>query len=421
LVINGDFLDFVQAAPWWGRALEGETAEGLPLCFTERQSADKFEAIRRAHPRVFDALGRFLTTNENNLLVVLPGNHDPDFFWPEIRARFAEAVCGRPGSAQIRFWLTNGYRPADRPWIWIEHGHQHDPANAFVVGGEERWTPDKPPIFKSIDGTYRLYECTGTRFMIRYLNALDERYPYVDNVKPFSRFLRIFGASALIPGWAPLDAAIATTMMIGYLTRTAAGRRRDLLGLEILNDDIGSHPLVAWVQRASDNERSGLANDLRARGFVLQVPLEMALERTDDADRLIEFLSEHLDIVADIGEKDLALLGASPGTLTLKTGFTANETEDLYTAARSVAHRTAVTTVVMGHTHEPIERSGAFTFFNTGSWTRYYRFGDKEKTEPWRLLRERSYERFPYLLHYIEVQPGSSSATMKTWLKGPQA
>ena len=39
--------------------------------------------------------------------------------------------------------------------------------------------------------------------MILFLNDLDRDYPYVDNVKPFSRFLQLFGASALSPGLVP--------------------------------------------------------------------------------------------------------------------------------------------------------------------------------------------------------------------------
>ena len=46
LVINGDFLDFVQAPPAEGGELEAiSSAEGQPLCFTERQSLRKLENI----------------------------------------------------------------------------------------------------------------------------------------------------------------------------------------------------------------------------------------------------------------------------------------------------------------------------------------------------------------------------------------
>src|SRR2546426_318019 len=61
LVINGDFLDFVQGSPWSGRELEGVTKEGVPLCFSEAQSVAKLQAIGRAHPSVFRYLRTFLS------------------------------------------------------------------------------------------------------------------------------------------------------------------------------------------------------------------------------------------------------------------------------------------------------------------------------------------------------------------------
>jgi hypothetical protein len=273
---------------------------------------------------------------------------------------------------------------------------------------------DRPPIFTGVDGKRRLYECTGTRFMIRYLNSLDARYPYVDNVKPFSRFIRIFGASALVPGWGSLEAAVAVTKMLSYLSKTAVTRLDDLLGVETENGESVPHALVAWIDEASNAERRLLADKLRKRGFELAMPLDAVIDRPPDLARLIEFLAANADLIAGLGEKDPALLGSNPGTLTLRKGFNANETDDLYAGAMRVA-RHPITTVVMGHTHEGLERWGAFTYYNTGSWTRYHRFAKNEPTAPWRLLREQSYERFPYQLRYVMVYPDCLSATITTW------
>lgn len=419
LIINGDFLDFVQATPWSGGELEDSTGEGVPLCFTENQSVEKLTAIEKGHPLIFEAIRTFLMP-EDNRLVILPGNHDPDFYWPRVREQFATAVCPTAKSDRLYFCLDRGYRPAERPWLWIEHGHQLDPVNSFFVGGEERWSADRPPILNGADGTRRLYECTGTRFMIRYLNGLDARYPYVDNVKPFSRFLRIFGASALVPGWGPLDAAVAVTKMLAYLSGTAVTRSGDLLGVETEDGESPPHALFAWIDQASDAQRRVVANKLRNEGFELPMPLDALLDRPDDLARLAEFLASHAELVAGIGEKDPALLGSNPGTLTLKKGFNANETEELYAGAMRVA-REPITTVVMGHTHEAVERLTPFTYFNTGSWTRYYRFAKKEATAAWRFLREQSYDRFPYQLRYVAVPSGGASATMETWYERSKA
>lgn len=413
LIINGDFLDFVQATPWSGASLESCTTDGIPLCFTEEQSVAKLSAIAKDHPRVFSGLQAFLAANERNLLVVMPGNHDPDFFWPKIRKLFCTLV-GHGSTQRVVFNLSGPHRPMGYEWLWIEHGHRFDPVNAFFVGDKEHWTREQPPLLADRDGTLRLLECTGTRFLIRYLNGIDARYPFVDNVKPFSRFIRIFGASALTFGRGPLDAAVAVTKMLGFLAASAMTRPGDLLGFGEAGEVMPPHPLAVWLARAKPDDRRALKRHLEARGIALARPLSLIEEQSPDFLKLIDFLADNLDLISDIKEDDDSLLGTGAGTLTLAKGFRANETEDLFQGALAEG-RDGVTTVVMGHTHEPIERSEAIAYFNTGSWTRYYRFGESEATQPWRLLRERSYERFPYSLRYVDVPSGATHATMETW------
>jgi metallophosphoesterase superfamily enzyme len=95
LVINGDFLDFVQAPPHTGPDLQSKSQETVPLCFTQLQSREKLAAIHTAHQPSFSALQQFLASNSRNTLVVLPGNHDPDFFWPGVRQDFIGGDVGR--------------------------------------------------------------------------------------------------------------------------------------------------------------------------------------------------------------------------------------------------------------------------------------------------------------------------------------
>ncbi len=418
LVINGDFLDFVQATPWSGRNLEAFTADGIPLCFSEEQSREKLRNIKAAHEKTFSALANFLARQSGNRLVILPGNHDCDFFWGGVRKDLSSALGLAPNSIQLKFCLQRYYKPHDMPWLHIEHGHQFDKANCFYVSGHERWSEDEPPILKAKDGTPRLYECIGTRFLIKYINSLDARYPYVDNVKPFSRFLRIFGASALTFGWAPLDAAISVTKMLEYLLRTTVSAPNDLLTVKDPSGQSRPHPLVLWVEEASDGERKRVAKVLREHGFELAIPLTLLIERPNELERLINFLADHPQITSNLGQKDPALLGENAGTLTLTESYDANETQDLYIGAIDAAIA-GVNTVAMGHTHEPVERLRGFSYFNTGSWTRYYRFSDTEPTRPWAVLRNHSYEDFPYSLQYVLVRPSAEKATVETWAESP--
>jgi UDP-2,3-diacylglucosamine pyrophosphatase LpxH len=412
LVINGDFLDFVQASPWRGRALEAKTPNGTRLCFTEEQSLEKLANIERAHRRTFDALKAFLA-DEKNRLTILPGNHDPDFFWPSVQKRFA-CLLGA-GSSRLQFCLERSYRPKDLDWLLIEHGHQYDKVNSFYIDGHEHWSAQEPPILKGQDGKERLYECIGTRFLIRYLNGLDARYPYVDNVKPFSRFLSIFGASALTPGWGPLDAAISVSGMLAFVSRALATGSGDLMGIDVPIRIDESHPLLIWINSATDEECRKLNSALRNQGFELAMPLKVLAERPEDRDLLVKFLAENPGLLSGLGERDPSLLGSNEGTLSLREAYKANETLDLYDGAVNAALGT-INTVIMGHTHEPFERrQHGLSYFNTGSWTRYYRFAEDEKTKPWQILADHSYETFPYWLRYVLVRPGNKAATVETW------
>ena len=126
LVINGDFLDFVQAPPWKGRELESNSTSGIPLCFTEDQSKRKLQAIYSAHGAIFNAIGELLASDSRNRLVILPGNHDADFFWSSIRADCSEMIKAgaKCSEEQIQFHLESSFRPENNSGIWIEHGHQ---------------------------------------------------------------------------------------------------------------------------------------------------------------------------------------------------------------------------------------------------------------------------------------------------------
>jgi hypothetical protein len=407
LVINGDFLDFVQAPPLTGSELEALAPDGTRLCFTEGQSAAKLSAIRDAHRPLFGALGDFLGSGSTRSLVILPGNHDADFFWPAVRTLFSDALgVPRAVHERLSFHLERVYRPRHAPHAWIEHGHQHDDLNSFFVGNQPAWSAARPPIARDRTGVDRLLECIGTRFMIRFMNHLDHDYPFVDNVKPFSRFLRIFGASALVPGFGPLKAAIAVWSLLRFLARTFVNAPGDILAIGEAGRGAPSAVLTGRLQELRDDQRDAFRAALVAAGFALNRPLEMVLADPETADALLGFLADHLELLEPIESDRGGLLGGGePRMLALGGGFFADETASLIKAASMIRADPSVGTIIMGHTHEPVDREPPLNYVNTGSWTRYYQFAVEEQPRAWSLLRSRSYEQFPYRLHYAEVTP----------------
>jgi UDP-2,3-diacylglucosamine pyrophosphatase LpxH len=419
LVINGDFLDFVQAPPWEGPELSTETATGVPVCFTEEQSLAKLEAIVGAHRPVFTALADLLAADDANQVVILPGNHDADFFWPAVRSRMEELLCGSdPGKrARLRFHLEQVYRPPPCPDVWIEHGHQHDRCNAFFVQGVPCWSASCPPVLVGRDGRPRLYECAGTGFLLKYLNRLDEAYPFVDNVKPLSRFLTIFGNSAFLPGQGPFKAAVAVWGILRFLAGSAR-HPLSLLGL-LEGAQARVQPLlVDLAVRMSPDQQASWLHQLRTAGFeAANRPLTFLASDPELSSRLMDFLADHPELVTVPEDEsgDMLSLGGGAGELTLAVGFVVDETRELKKAARAALDTGGVRLVVMGHTHEVVTPTVRLPYVNTGCWTRYYRFADDEQVRRWPLLRSPSYERFPYQLNYVHVRPGVSDPQLVTY------
>lgn len=422
LVINGDFLDFAQAEPWEGADFEVEH-QGVPLCFTQDQSVLKLGKIVSAHSGIFKALGDFLTANPDNTVVILPGNHDVDFFWPNVQKVFREAVNAERADSdgvkdRVHFRLEQYYRPPSAPNVWIEHGHQYDPNNWFFIDTDEIdpeigtkmkkpiWSEKSPPIFKDQSGTERLYECIGTRFMIRFMNGLDNTYPFVDNVKPFSRFLRIFGVSVFNPKFRLFKPAAAVWQMLSYLSKEGVTHPGSLLALERPDESFGPSALLrTLVDTAEESELVWLTNELVARGFPLKVPLKMFVNNPANAETLMTFLSKHPDLLQRFDKAKKPVLGSTPGTLSLGKGFFVDETQKLAEAALRILNRDGVEYAIMGHTHEPVTGKH---YINTGCWTRYYRFGGDQNMRSWDVLKEDSYQLFPYELRYAEIKVGEA-------------
>ena len=414
LVINGDFLDFVQAPPAEGRALEDEavdphTTRKEPVCFTERQSLVKLRAMVAAHSPIFNALGGFLRARTGNRITLLPGNHDPDFFWPLVRREFAEAVSG----GNVTVHLERAYHPAACPEVHIEHGQQFDPINGFYIDGKERWSEANPPILPCGEEP-RLYECLGTRFLIRYLNSLDAKYPFVDNVKPFGRFLKLFGASALHPEFGAMQAGLALFAMLRFLGKMSVTRPKDLLGIEAVKDE--ARPALIEKLKAMRRTRPGPFKQL-SNSWPGDRNLGVLLDDAAWHERILEWCAENAQLFDAGQERDagtyLSAGGGGGNYLSLGVGFSVDESAQLINGAAGILKNPAVKLVVMGHTHDPQRRPGGLNYFNTGCWTRYYRFGGDNDAKPWSILTKESnhsYVRFPYELNYMEIDPRDAAA-----------
>ncbi len=117
LVILGDFLDFPLVDV--GQPLPVNTDDALAaICI------NKLDLIAQGHPKVFEALGRFVAAGFP--LDIVPGNHDVDLLRPLVQQRLIELVRRASPHHDVSAAITF------HPWIYYlpgvlyaEHGNQY--------------------------------------------------------------------------------------------------------------------------------------------------------------------------------------------------------------------------------------------------------------------------------------------------------
>lgn len=157
------------------------------------------------------------------------------------------------------------------------------------------------------------------------------------------------------------------------------------------------------------NERSKeLQKRVHKAGFMPSLPLSLVLEDPKQTEQLMVFLSDHVELMDGVERDEEGLLGLSgdEGTLSLARGYRINESKELMAGAADVLKKdSSVKMVIMGHTHEPLDRPGGLAYVNTGCWTRYYERTGSDKLRPWSLLKAAAGNQFPYALNFAEVLP----------------
>ncbi|TET54063.1 MAG: hypothetical protein E3J64_02540 [Anaerolineales bacterium] len=206
LVIAGDMFDFLQVVslPEDGRLLAyvkglGERTglsieeQDFGLGSTALESAWKLSRIARGHQRFFAALGWFVA--HGNHIAIIKGNHDLELHWPEVQQRLVTEVQrahtrqrlalgdGPSIEAEATRWRIHFY-----PWfyyepgrVYVEHGGQYESLN-HVADCLSPLLPDDPE---------RINHPMGG-LAVRYLyNKLEDIHPFIDNVKPITKYLRL--------------------------------------------------------------------------------------------------------------------------------------------------------------------------------------------------------------------------------------
>jgi UDP-2,3-diacylglucosamine pyrophosphatase LpxH len=394
LFINGDFLEFAQVRP------DIYTLGSADYWCSEAESVEKLRAILGGHADIFAALKAF--GDRGNQVTLGAGNHDVDLYWGDVQKMIGEAAGG------VRFETGQDVSTRHGGRLVIGHGHMIDPANSF-----KNWA-DPFVVRKGRGGAdeLRLEMCPGTLFMVKFVNGLEDRYKFSDNMKPITALARLLYKEQR---W---GLAVAAWSFLSFVAR---------------------HPTVALS--ADDQKLVGMTSVGSRVAEELAVNPEF-LARVGDAYReLVDASAGDAEVAAALGTEEavnafvnrLIVEGFGPdrfvqlfnvsagGTLgvggggehlsIIRAGM-AHDKEELRQEAERRLAEPGVEVVVFGHTHQPDEWRGLGGgteggYFNPGSWTRYVDVTDMADLKLDDLKRE---EDFPYQLNYVRVEEGASGS-----------
>jgi UDP-2,3-diacylglucosamine pyrophosphatase LpxH len=355
LVLAGDFLEYPQVLPKLGLTSPGDqfgTTEAESLLRTEVILGLRPE-IAGGHREVFQALRRFMM--EGHSITIVVGNHDVDLLWRRVWALVFDTIYPPGAWGDLRrvpysYTLGNG----NRGRVYIEHGHEYDPPNRITPRMEH-------PFLVDDSGVQRLVRCWGTLFVDKVYNQLERDRWFIDNVKPILRVVKLglrndfrFTATALglvtrflvSSGLPPLGAG--SDMILG------AGEPPTLeeMVASVADPDLRA---ALEAQLADPAARADLERELLALEPVEWAMIQSGMTHQQTLDEAIE------------GPQDDLILG-----------FGAQE--DGYRAGARTALEAdpSLSTVIMGHTHGPIDGATAPLdlsdgrkgfYYNSGTWT----------------------------------------------------
>ncbi len=179
LVINGDFLDFLNV-PYRGD-FEDTVTESIALY--------KVEAILAGHPKVMAGLRNF-AAQPRKTITYLVGNHDPDLFFPAVRERLIRewdpegaTAAGRPvggSTAKVRI-LHESDHLSYPEGVEIHHGNQFEAVHVLNY---------QQPLLKSSGMDEPVLDLPwGSFYVLKIINRMKWERDYVDKVRPIRLFV----------------------------------------------------------------------------------------------------------------------------------------------------------------------------------------------------------------------------------------
>jgi UDP-2,3-diacylglucosamine pyrophosphatase LpxH len=396
LIINGDFVDFLQLRPW--NDLSRATA------------LTKINSIVTGSSRFFDDLGKVLKKPENKI-VILPGNHDVELAYPEVGKVLRNAILkSAPGADdQIQLFDSSQARRTTHiavingVTVRIEHGNEGDPWNSL----------NYLSLFTDAEtGTSDFSYPPGTELVYETMNDFKEIFRFVDLLKPempavilILLALKPFMSALMVPA-----AALTGLKMIGNAALVALRRR-------VAGRQLGSASEFPVVT-AHDQLKAFLTNEL-PQEIVTDHDLELYLENAGAPDGT---MGPTLDRVM-LWLLSWAIRGLARFQVQEQGEQFYRDDHPNNSAAKGGQARLEgdVKVVVFGHTHEALKTEfGDRVYVNSGTWANLIELPSDAGSSMRTWLEALAANRFKKTAFptFIKIQPADSGGvhlSLNSW------
>jgi UDP-2,3-diacylglucosamine pyrophosphatase LpxH len=407
LVFNGDLIDFLRVTsipdpnhPPKGLPPITPTKQKYGLGSSAAESKWQLERVVEGHPVFFRALARFLL--QGHRVVILKGNHDVNWFWPEVRYRFMELMEAflreidsrdRKSEQRISGALD---RLHFRSWsiyiknlIYIEHGNQYDPTNSFRNFLYPVLIDPESPV-----GRFELDFPFGSFFIRYFFNMIELRFPTAPHYRNVSAFFYTIRRKHLYAFWHVVRNYFPYFFRTLQKVQTRRGPRhreirdKNLQLVRKVGDEYGEQKATEEIARlqkapAYENKLDFLMTILKrpAKKFaaavggliVLSFFWNILSEWILGAGQNL-VMKTTLSVIFDYGFIVVGLVWLFLVLRPTKEGVSYREVEprELRKTAARIAEMLDVKYVTFGHSHveDAWKVPGRNTwYFNTGTWT----------------------------------------------------
>ena len=330
LIINGDFLEFLQVPAVENYNPQEFYPASAYLDSSEAASLRRLDIIVEGHPEIFNALSDFLhVKTPQRRITIIKGNHDVNLYWPGVKSRLRE-VLGASGLRASLLLFAAEF--VSREKIYVEHGHQRtETINSYPDFLDPRLPHDLT----------QLYYPAGSHFVINYLNNIEHERWFVDSIKPMTTL--IWYAFR----WDFNLAAQIFLNFVRYVSELAA------------SDHEPAAPVEALLQ--------GLESEERRRVMSQRYAKDSAFRR-----RFHQQVQHYLANVNRAAESVArsSAVDAPPDPLALGRAEQAHQQSILRRAAEKIARQEGAQVILFGHTHHPVQESltNGAVYINTGCW-----------------------------------------------------